>query len=402
MDKPRVRTIPPVMIRVLGTSHHEAPPSRLHGVANQREELFARLLRLQSEGTLQGAMLLSTCNRLEIILDVGEDHENDDLRTAVLGEHEDLPLHDHAGTEAATYLLRVATGLESLVRGEDQILGQLRESFKRAEGHGLLSAKLRVLRTQLMAAARDIRQRTGIAKTQVSVASLGARELEGAGRRLVVIGAGETGRLAVETLVKRGNSEVLLVNRTPNRAEAIAKHHGVSSMGLREFLAMAEEAGETGCGWDGILIAVDSKTPILDARHVRGMKAVVDVSMPGVLAEDCRAVTGLRVLDLDAIAQLVQEEGERRCASLDTATELVTGRASTLHQSIERAGKGTHLSQIVDQHVETALQELKSVLDTKLSHLSTGDQDQVREALLRATRRNAHLHLKDVRELSGA
>jgi glutamyl-tRNA reductase len=384
-------------IRVIGSSHHLAPPSRLQEAVSQKERLLGRLVRLRTENRINGAILLATCNRLEVVLDVNE-HPRSVTHEDLLGAGVALACHEFGGSEATQYLLRVATGLDSMVRGEDQILGQWREAFKQAQTHGLLSPVLRVLRTQLVATARETRQQTGLTKIHVSVASLAARQIEQSGQDVVVLGAAETGRLAVETLVKRGKCRITLVNRTASRAEALARHFGIEAMSLEEFLSVAETAPR----WSGILAAVNSKQPLLDARHVRGMKMIVDVSMPSVIAENVRSVDGLTVLDLDAIAKIVQDEGQRRTAALDTAEDIVVGRARALHVALTETGGGTHLARIVEQHVETAMQELQSLLETKLRHLSDGDQDQVRQAVLRTTRRNAHLHVQDVRERSRA
>ena len=385
-------------IRVIGSSHHLAPPSRLQEAVSKKEQLLGRLARMRSDNRIHGAILLTTCNRLEVVLDLNDEKVSACLRDDILDRDVELRCHDHEGLDATLYLLRVTTGLDSMVRGEDQILGQLREAFKQAQKHGLLSPRLRVLRTQLVAAARDTRQRTEMTKCTVSVASLAAKQLERAGRNVAVIGAGETGRLAMEALVKRGNCRVTLVNRTLNRAEALARHFGIEAMSLREFLSMSEPSSK----WQGVLVAVNSPETLLVARHVHGMKMIVDVSMPCVLDASVRSVDGLEVLDLDSVAKLVQREGQRRSVALDTAEDIVAGKALALHKSLSEIGAGTRLSRIVEQHVESAMQELQSALDTKLRHLSDSDRDQVRQALLRATKRNAHLHVQDVRELSGA
>lgn len=382
-------------IRVTGSSHHLAPPSQLQEAVLQKEQLLGRLVRLRADNRIQGAVLLATCNRLEIVLDLQPSAANL-TREDLLGDEIALACHDVEGLDATQYLLRVATGLDSMVRGEDQILGQLREAFKLAQRHDLLSPMLRVLRTQLVAAARDTRQRTDLTKSLVSVASLAARQIERAGRDIVVLGAGETGRLAVETLVKRGNCRITLVNRTLQRAEALARHFGTEAMALTEFLQVCEAAPR----WSGIFVAVNCKRPILNSRHVRGLRMIVDVSMPCVVADSVRHISGLEVLDLDAIASIVQNEGQRRSTALDTAEAIVIGRARALHLALTETGGGTRLSRIVDQHVETAMQELQNLLETKLRHLSETDQDQVRQAVLRTTKRNAHFHVQDVRELS--
>ncbi len=376
---------------VLGSNHRLAPPSRLQAAVSRQEEILRQLLRLQAEGVVQGGVLLGTCNRLELILDTESDP--DSLR--LLDDLTGVTMHRLREEAAVIYLLRVATGLESMVRGEDQILGQLREAFKVAASHCLLSAPLRVLRTRLFEAARDIRKRVGLARSRVSVAALAARRVAAAGGRLAVIGAGETGRLAVETLVRAGHTDLVVVNRTYARAHALAQHFGCDAMALSDFLAARAGAGAPMV--DGILCAVHSKEPVLQAAHVHGVRLIVDVSMPSALAPDVGSVPGLEVLDLDALAGLVAAEDERRCRNLEVADDLVQSRGRHLYQAL--AG-GTHgLQMVINQHVDSALTEWNTAVRTKLKHLCEADQEQIRQVLLRAARRNAHLHLTDLKQL---
>ncbi|MHC4076948.1 MAG: glutamyl-tRNA reductase [Planctomycetota bacterium] len=376
---------------VLGSNHRLIAPSRLQAAVARREEILSQMLSLHAEGTIRGGVLLSTCNRLELILDAKTDIGERELFEGLRG----IPMHRLHGEEAVRYLLRVGSGLESMVRGEDQILGQLREAFKEAESLCLLSAPLRILRTRLTEAARDIRRRTGLSQTRVSVAALAARHLSAVGGRLAVIGAGETGRLALETLTRAGHKDLLVVNRTYDRARALANHFDCEAMALRDFLAARERSDAPQL--DGILSAVHSDQPLLKATHVRGVRMLIDISMPSVLASEVRDVAGLEVMDLDAIAQLVSAEDARRSHNLEVADELVQARGRHLYQEINGNKRG--LQKVIDDHVASALQEWTAAVRTKLRHLCEADQEQVRQVLLRAVRRNAHLHLTDLKQL---
>jgi len=382
---------------VLGSNHRLAAPSRLQAAVSRQEEILSQLVSLQAEGSIRGGVLLGTCNRLELILDAEPNPDS----LGLLNGLEDVAMHQLQDEEAVIYLLRVATGLESMVRGEDQILGQLREAFKVAASHCLLSAPLRVLRTRLFEAARDIRKRTGLSRTRVSVAALAARHFATAhgATRLAVIGAGETGRLALETLVRCGHKDLLVVNRTYDRARALAQHFQCEAMSLRDFLAARERSNAPQL--DGILSAVHSKEPVLHAAHVRGVQLLIDVSMPSVLAPDVRDVPGLTVLDLDAIAELVAAEDARRSHNLEIADDLVQARGKHLHKAITGGARGLQhgLQMVINQHVDAALREWTAAVRTKLKHLCEADQEQVRQVLLRTVRRNAHLHLTDLKQL---
>lgn len=376
---------------VLGSNHRLTAPSRLQAAVIRQEEILGQLVSLQATGTICGGVLLATCNRLEVILDSEPSPDT-------LGLFDGLPdvaMHQVRDEEAVIYLLRVATGLESMVRGEDQILGQLREAFKVAASHCLLSAPLRMLRTRLFEAARDIRKRTGLSQSRVSVAALAARHLARARGPLAVIGAGETGRLALETLVRSGHKDLLVVNRTYDRARALAQHFGCEAMSLRDFLAA--RARSDAPHLEGILLAVHSQEPILHAAHVRGVALLIDVSMPSAVAPDVRTAPGLQVLDLDAIAGLVRAEDTRRNHNLEVADDLIESRGRHLHKALTGGSRG--LQTVISQHVAGALNEWTQAVRTKLKHLCEDDQEQIRQLVLRAAKRNAHLHLTDLKQL---
>ena len=385
------------MESLLGTNYRLTPPSQLQLAVGRKEEIFARLVSLHEANRVRGAILVGTCNRLEVILDLSEDAERV-TDQEIFGEHIAMVLHDFEERDATHYLLRVATGLESMVRGEEQILGQLREAFKVSDEHGMLSPSMRNLRNLLMSSARETRRSAGMAKCKVSVASVAARHLEPAGRRFAVVGAGETGRLAIEALINRGYSDLTIVNRTAQRAAALARHFGIQALSLSDFLRQSEADGPK--PWDAVLFAIEAPRPVFFARHARGLRAVVDVSMPCVLDDSTREIEGLEVCDLDGIASLVDSETSKRQATLDAADAIVRARSATLHEKLMAAGSGhqAHLGQIMDLHLDTANEEMQALLSSKLSHLSSGDQELVRQVILRTTKRNAHLHLKDVRE----
>lgn len=391
-----------MVVSVTGSSHRLCPPSRLQTWSGQAEQIFARLLDLQQRGVIQGAVLLSTCNRIELLIDA-DPTQSGRGRLPTLVELADgdceLPSHSFEDAEALRYLLRVACGLESLVRGEEQILGQLREAFKNAEKHRLLSPGLSVLRSQLIAAARETRRQTGLCKSKVSVASLAAKELLRHSRHCVVVGAGETGRLAAETLRRQGVERLLIVNRTRNRAESLARHLDAEAMGLEGFL---EACAAGGHGYDGALFAVQSPAPLFTAAHAQGFVGLVDVSMPGVLSPCTKTGSTRLHLDLDGLSQLVRHEGSRRNSALQLAEELIPGKARNLHQYLQEttSGRGKQLGTVLDLHLDTALNELHSALQSKLSHLSDEDQEQLRQLVIRAAKKNAHYHLQDLRQLS--
>ncbi|MBK8974584.1 MAG: hypothetical protein IPM29_01535 [Planctomycetes bacterium] len=389
-----------VELTLIGTDFRDVAPSELRVLSERTEQIRARLVELREQGALRGAVLLSTCNRVEALLDVDETSPiRTDLPRAVLGCGSEFPLHRHEGAASVRHLLRVAAGLESMVLGEEQILGQVGRAFQTAEELGLMSKPLHMLRTRLLQAARDLRNRNGLGRAR-SVAALAADWLLAAGPRLAVVGAGETGRLALDVLRRRGATDVLIVNRTLARAEALAQHMagqpaGAEPMNVRacSLAAFLQDRPPL----DGILFAVQSPNLLLDPDAAQGLTRVVDISQPSVLDPRLREVPGLQVCDLDDLASIAADEARILREAADVGATQAAARADAIWQDIQ--SQRADLGRVVDLHVETALAELDRAIRGPLRHLADADQEALRRVLEKAARRHAHFHVTDIRKL---
>ncbi|MCA8975655.1 MAG: hypothetical protein KDC98_13115 [Planctomycetes bacterium] len=378
-------------IHLVGSDFHLVSPSRLEQLSAHREEIQARLLELRNRQLIRGAVMVATCNRFEVLIELAEGVAPDFTRAA-LGVEADYPLHAHDGQAAIDHMLGVTAGLHSLAFGEEQILGQVRTAFRTAEEFGLLSRRLHMLFTRLLRAAREVRHRIGLDHRPRSVAALAVDQLAFAGPRLAVVGAGEMGRLVLEIMQRRHMPAPLIVNRTLPRAAALADHFGGTAMALHEFLAERPEL-------DGIVFATGSSGALFAAEDAAGLAVVVDISQPSVLAPDVRAVDGLQVFNLDDFARMAAEEQAQYAAIKATGLCEVEALAGQIWRDVD-AGR-PNLGRVVDMHVEGAMAELEHALSGRLSHLAAADRETVREVLLRAARRNAHHHICDLRQLAG-
>ncbi len=389
-------TLAMTRLTLIGSDFSRVPPSRLRDLSQDSERIRTRLVELRASGRILGGFLLSTCNRVEVLLDLPSEHDSlvspDDVARTVFGDVGDLPLRQLHGQDCVRHLLSVATGLESMVLGEEQILGQLSRSFTLSEELGLMSRALHMLRTRVMAAARDLRRRTGLTRVDRSVGAVAADVLVQSGPTLMVVGAGETARLALDVLRRRGVADVWIVNRTLDKAEALARHHGGRALSLDEFLRQPPEV-------DGILFAVHSDRPLLTAdRCPKRLRRVVDVSQPSVLDPSVRAVEDLEVVDLDALGALLADEAARLEEVAALGRSQVTAQAECIWGQV--ANPGADLGRVVDLHVESAQEELQRALRGPLAHLGETEQEAIRQLVLKTAKRNAHFHLKDLRQLA--
>jgi len=294
---------------LVGTSHHHAPVEERERVALEKDA--ARALA----EALGEAVVLSTCNRTEIYV-AAEDAEDAERRSvAALAdvEHALYRLRDRA---AALHLFRVAAGLDSLVPGEGEILGQVRAAYENGTAGFLLD---RVFRHALHA-GRKVRTQTAIGESPSSVSAAAAALAEQVfgdlrGCRIVLVGAGEVGGQAARNLRTRGAEIVLTANSKTDREELAAQ------------LAHA----------DVVVSSTTSPGYVLDAatversRHGRQL-LFIDLAVPRDLDPEIHALDGCYLFDIDDLEAIVAETLAGRRSEAERAESIVAGEAEKFHE----------------------------------------------------------------------
>lgn len=381
---------PVVTLLVVGSCLKIAPQEGLGRWKAARENVLARLLRRQAEGSLAGAVLIDTCNRFEILADVPAATDAAAFADAVLADLPDLPRLQFTGEAAVEHTVRVTSGLESMVVGEEQIQGQVSRAFAEAAEVGLLSRRLHMLWTRLLHAARNLRARRPHALVPRSVAELAARIARDAGPSVAVVGAGDTGRLVAEELHRLGTAELFVFNRTLARAEHLAAHCGATALGL-DVLQTAPPA------FDVMVLAIDGGAVSVPHRDMPRLRAVIDISQPSALDPSLRERDDLLVLDLDALQLRAEAAGSALDAWAEETGVLAAGHAHRIWG--ELCGDQSCLGRLVELHVENAMSEIDRACRGRLRGLEQRVLDEVRALVERVARRNAHLHVKDLRQL---
>ena len=314
-------------IVLVGLSHHVAPVELRERVAVAPEAAadLARSLAADGGGEAE-AVCLSTCNRMELYLasrDAGaaeQEAVSALSRLAGMDAAELLPrlyrLHDEA---AATHLFRVAAGLDSMVPGEGEILGQVKDAYE-AGAHGPI---LDHLFRQALHAGKKVRSETAIGESPASVSSAAAAlaqqvfgELEG--RRVLVIGAGKAGELAARALAARGATIASVANRSPERGAAVAELVGAAAVSFDQIEQELERA-------DVVVAATGAPGLVLGreqvARSLRGRKGrplfLIDIAVPRDLDPEIHELDGCYLYDIDDLQAVVEASlaGRRREAS---------------------------------------------------------------------------------------
>lgn len=320
---------------VIGISHKTAPPEVRDRHAFPTARIAEALSALHDYNAVREAAILATCNRLEIYADVGE------FEAGVSGLKEflttyrrmrvedfDQYLYTMLGAEAIAQLFGVAAGLESMLIGEDEIVSQVKDALATASRSATAGPHLhRLFRTALRVAKR-VRTETAISR---DVVSLGSAAVELAARRrglgdvsAIVVGAGRMGATVARHLAAKGAARIAIVNRTREKAEALAAEVGGEAKNSADLPALLR-------GADVLISAVGSGDYILSAAVVRAAMEgragrpllVIDVAAPRDVDPAAAAIDGVSVHELQDLRQIVEENLESRRASIPAARAIV-------------------------------------------------------------------------------
>ena len=328
------------MLTFVGTSHHLAPIEAREQLAIPGEAMPDVLARL---GERFGAgALVNTCNRMELYVPGSYDRADlvDFLAEATGAERElieqsCIDLHDN---EVVRHLYSVASGVDSMVLGEYEVLGQVRAAFSAAVAAGTDDAILSRLFHTAIRTGRRARSETEIGRHAVSVSSIAVQqarmlfpELEHA--TVLVIGAGEAGRLAASALVDHGVREVLVVNRTQSRAEALAAELGGRVLPLDELARAMAQADIT-------IAAADTPEPLVSrdaVEHAMSDRAerdllIIDIGMPRDCDPAVAEVSGVTYYDLDDLQAIAAEHHAARANELERVNAIVDEEATRFFQ----------------------------------------------------------------------
>jgi glutamyl-tRNA reductase len=302
-------------IHCLGINHTTASIGLRERLAFTEDSLRAALARVGCggmENSFNELVILSTCNRTEIYA-VSDRIEADDLEL-LLAETRRIPLEEfqphlyhHVDEDVVRHLLRVASGLDSLVLGEPQILGQVTGALELARGAGSNGPLLSRLFQSAIHAGKRARTETHIARNPASVSSLAASLAERSVRKLanaqiVILGAGEMAELAVEALRKRGAVKVLVLNRTLEKAETLAK-------GWQAEASTFERMGEALSAADVLIASTGAPHTIIHPGIVERIMlerptrplVMIDIAMPRDIDPLCNEIPNVNVYDMDSL-----------------------------------------------------------------------------------------------------
>lgn len=329
-------------IVVIGLNHKTAPVDVREKLAFTPATLRSALTHFGNshvEGRItdvQEGVILATCNRLEIYAMVNDPTRAANAITTFLSQSRDIAIHDFApylyvyhNEQAVEHLLRVSCGLDSLVLGEPQILGQVTQAYEAALAQQSARTVLSKLFTAAIHTGKRARTETGIGLNPSSVSSVAARLAQSllgevSEQRVLLIGAGEMGAIAVRSLIKRGVSNITVANRTIETAQQLAEEwHGRAV----NFQTLPQELGRadiviTSTSAPHPILNQDMLAPLLAERHNRPL-FIIDIAVPRDVDPNVTRLEGVHLYNIDDLQLQVEENVKERRAEIPHVTEIV-------------------------------------------------------------------------------
>ncbi len=306
-------------IQVIGVDHQTAPLAALATLSDGGGELSRVLMSRQAE--VAGAVLLSTCNRFELICDTDNRLGAEQLRTQLADLARELVpdvderalagLRTATGEDAVQHVFEVASGMRAAVIGDKQVAGQLRRAYELASERGQCTGRLHRLFHDALTSSRAVASRTSLGAAGRSVAGVGLdmAELPGGlrGKRVLLVGTGAFARVVFAELGTRRSGRVFCWSAS-GRAEQFAAHHDVVPLGDSEFAdGVAAADLIVTCSGAGTALSAEALLAGRPELAEPGSFPIVDLSLGGDLAEDARALPGVRLITLEQVRDKADE-----------------------------------------------------------------------------------------------
>ncbi|MBA8962609.1 glutamyl-tRNA reductase [Rhodococcus percolatus] len=407
-------------VLLVGVSHRTAPVPVLERVAvtdTDRPKLTDKLL---ASSHISEAMIVSTCNRVEIYAVVDAFHGALSEVGELLADHSGLDLtdlHRHAyvrySEAAAEHLFAVASGLDSMVIGEQQILGQIRTAYASSDAQQAAGRTLHELAQQALRVGKRVHSETGIDSAGASVVSVALDRAAGidgglAGRTAVVVGAGSMGGLSVAHLTRAGIGRIVVVNRTKERAEHLAdtaRSNGVEAdaLELSELPAAMAQADVlvtcTGAVGAVVTLADTHRALAQPGRDAERPLVICDLGLPRDVEPAVSGLPGVTVLDMES---LQRDPAAGAAASDADAARTIVAAELANYLAGQRLAEVTPTVTALRQRAADVVEAELMRLDSRLPGLDDPERDEVARTVRRVVDKLLHAPTVRVKQLASA
>ncbi|MCB1296890.1 MAG: glutamyl-tRNA reductase [Gordonia sp.] len=408
-------------VLLFGVSHRSAPVEVLERISVSEYDRPKLVHKLLAHRSISEAMLVSTCNRIEIYAVVDAFHPALEAVGEVLGEHSGMGVNEltkHAyvrySEAAVEHLFTVAAGLDSMVVGEQQILGQIRNAYLSADAEKAAGRTLHELAQQALRVGKRVHTETGIDRAGASVVSVALHRAKTliAGdpdaarlRSAVVIGAGAMGGLATAHLAREGVGHMVVVNRTLANAEHlagnVAANHGISvrGAGLDDLASVMADTDivVVATGSVGAVVGVGEVHQALAARTATTPLVICDLGLPRNVDPAAARLPGVHIVD---IAGLRDDEATRAAENDALAARSIVAAELTDYLTLQRQAEVTPTVAALRQRAAEVVEAEILRLETRLPGLDDPQRDEVAKTVRRVVDKLLHAPTVRVKQLA--
>ncbi len=381
-------------IAICGLSHRTAPVEVREKMALPAPSIPAALTELNLQTGVRESLILSTCNRVELALALDDSASLNDALSQFLEKQSNLKLatvdqylYKLEGRDAVRHLFRVASSLDSMVVGEPQILGQLKDAYSLAKEMGTVSSHLDQLVTRAFHVAKRVRSETEIGESAVSVSYAAvelAREIFGnlAGSKVMLIGAGKMSELAARHLRNQGAKQIYVTNRTYDRAVDLAR---LFEGWIVDFATFRQTLPSV----DIIITSTGAREPILTREDMKlVMKArrnkpvfIVDIAVPRNVEPSVNEIDNVFLYDIDDLQKVVDRNVRGRAEAAEHAARIIEEEVQWLESRMREREVSPAIVSLQGKLEEVRAAELERYR-TKLGTMSSA-QEEALEAMTR-------------------
>jgi glutamyl-tRNA reductase len=320
----------------IGMSHKTAPVEVRERLALPEARAAEFLRDLRGASDVHEAVAISTCNRTELYLVVGDPVEAESMVLSMLARQAEIrptglasAIYSHRNCDAARHLYRVTAGLESMIVGEAEIQGQVKRAYDAALAKEMVGPLTNRLFKAALATGKRVRNETGIGERQLSMSSVAvtlARELLGEldGREVVIIGTGETSELTARALADSGGRTVFVANRRRDRALSLARRYGGSAVSFDELppALMQADIVVSATASPHLLLEAGEIAEVMQARGGRPM-LLIDLAVPRDIDAACADLDGVSLYDIDDLQAVIARNRRVRQAEARRAEGII-------------------------------------------------------------------------------
>lgn len=401
-------------LQVVYCSHQTADLGVRERLAFSSEELLSRAYtRLRSDFPDSELVVLSTCNRVELYTaqespDTAPSHEQ---LAAFLSEFHGIPislffdvLPEATGPEAVKHLFQVASGLDSMVVGEPQIVSQVKEAYRVAEINEGCGPLTNALFQQAIRVSKRVRTETKLAEGRISIASVAVGDFAKGifdrfdDKRVVVIGAGEMAEETLRYLKDEGVDDIMVVNRNPQRAAQLAADWGGSARDFEQLDRWMSEA-------DVIVSTTGAERPIVDERRLKQARVasggkpvfILDLGAPRDFDPACGGLDDVFLYDIDALEATCEANRSARSAQIGKGQEIIAEETERFLQEVYHRATGPIIKRLREEWHAVREEEVGRLFG-KLGNLTDADREAIERSIERIVNKLLHPPLETLRD----